>query len=101
MRVASRIDSNQTRMVSHLRQCGLVVILLHMVGKGVPDLLTVGYSRKSERVEALLVEVKTEKGKLTSDQVTWHGEWLEKFEDGGPLLVARESTDVLQWYGLI
>jgi Holliday junction resolvase len=81
MRRASKIDSNQTQVVSALRAAGASVQSLAAVGKGVPDLL-VGYKGKT-----LLMEVKDgnkvpSAQRLTEDQLTWHGEWK-----GGSLAV--------------
>lgn len=97
-----KTDANQAGMVEHLRQCGLMVILLHMVGKGIPDLMCVGYRRQTNKIEAVMVEVKTDKGKLTKEQEAWHQKWREKFPEGdAPLLIARQSEDVLAWFGLV
>jgi hypothetical protein len=95
MRVASRIDTNQPRMVRRLRELGFHITLLSQLGKGVPDVLVTAYSNRTERVEALLVEIKTDKGTLTEDERQWH----ESYPEGGPLLVARSEDDVLHWFG--
>jgi hypothetical protein len=95
MRVASRIDTNQPRMVRRLRELGFHIVHLHMLGRGVPDVLVSAYSNRTERVEALLVEIKTDKGTLTDDERTWH----ESYPEGGPLIVARNEDDVLHWFG--
>lgn len=49
----------------------------------------------TDRVDALLVEIKTERGKLTPDEAEFHAEYPQ----GGPLLVARDAGDVLAWFG--
>jgi hypothetical protein len=68
---ARRIDDNQGVIVEALRRAGATVILLHAVGKGVPDLL-VGYHGVTA-----LVEVKNPvlKGKLNTLQLAWCAEW--------------------------
>lgn len=95
--MAKRVDTNQTAIVNALRECGLHIVHLHTVGKGVPDLLVTGYRRQTGHVEALLVEVKTAKGKVRQEQVAWHSEYPE----GGPLLVARSAEEVLAWFGMV
>jgi hypothetical protein len=68
---ARRIDENQGIIVETLRKAGATVILLHAVGKGVPDLL-IGY-----RGVTALIEVKNPvlKGKLNTLQRAWVDEW--------------------------
>jgi hypothetical protein len=96
-----KVDISQAPMVEELRKCGMQVILLHMVGEDVPDLLVVGYSIRHGLVMSLLVEAKTPgKGKLTDGQK----EFIKKMEDKFPgmdipLIVAEESKSVLQWFG--
>lgn len=67
--MAARSDKIQPVIVATLRQCGASVCHLHAVGRGVPDLL-VGY-----RGYNMLVEVKTETGRLNALQETWHASW--------------------------
>lgn len=69
MRRAAKVDSNQERIVTVLRQVGARVESLARVGGGVPDLLVLFRGR------LLLLEVKTAAGSLTPDQVQWHQEW--------------------------
>lgn len=69
MTYAKKVDANQAEIVEFLRSCNATVQHLHAVGKGCPDLL-VGFRGRN-----LLMEVKVAKGKLTPDQVTWHGGW--------------------------
>jgi hypothetical protein len=71
---AAKVDDNQTEIVSALRQIGASVQPIHMVGKGVPDLL-VGF-----RGQTLLLEVKDgskppSKRRLTPDEQEWHQAW--------------------------
>ncbi len=95
MRIASRIDTNQVSIVRSLRQAGFHVFHTHTVGAGCPDAVISGYSNRTGRVEALLVEIKTEKGKLTPHEVEWH----EDYPTDGPLIIARDVDDVLRWFG--
>lgn len=70
-----------------LRAHGASVQTLAAVGRGVPDLL-VGHAERN-----LLLEVKAEGGKLTQDQVRWHGEWR------GSVVVVRCVDDALMALG--
>jgi hypothetical protein len=69
VRRAAKVDCNQPEIVQALRKAGRTVQPLHQVGKGCPDLL-VGYQGVN-----YLLEVKTDKGDLTEDQVTWISNW--------------------------
>ena len=66
---AAKIDKNQPDIVKAFRAMGASVHILSTVGDGFPD-LAIGIHGKT-----FLVEVKTEEGKLTKDQVKWHDEW--------------------------
>ena len=66
---AAKIDKNQPDIVKAFRAMGASVHILSTVGDGFPD-LAIGIRGKT-----FLVEVKTEEGKLTKDQVKWHDEW--------------------------
>ncbi len=90
MRRSARTDGNQRAIVKALRKAGASVETLHMVGKGVPDLL-VGIGGKT-----FLVEVKNDKGTLTPDQVRWHGEWR-----GAKPLIVRDEVQALWAVGLV
>lgn len=84
------VDQNQPLIVAALRACGASVVLLHVAGAGVPDLL-VGYQGYT-----LLVEVKNPaiKGKLNARQIAWQAEWL-----GSPVQViytAEQARDILE-----
>lgn len=70
MRRAAKTDANQAEIVAALRAIGATVQPLHSVGDGCPDLLA-GFRGRN-----LLIECKMPKtGKLTADQVEWHGGW--------------------------
>jgi hypothetical protein len=70
MKKYGRVDGNQARIVEELRANGYTVQSLAPLGNGVPDLL-VGCGNDKN----LLFEVKTEKGKLTPDQIEWARKW--------------------------
>lgn len=72
---AARIDANQPEIVEALREAGCSVQLLHMVGKGCPDLL-VGWQGINCLVEVKDGSKPPSARKLTPDQVDWHGSWL-------------------------
>lgn len=91
-----RVDANQRAIVSELSVCGLHVTDIHAVGRGAPDLVVVGHRRQTGQTEALFVELKTAKGKLTEREIDWHNE----FPSDGPLLIARSAEDVLRWFGM-
>lgn len=96
-RLAARKDANHVEIVRTLTATGLHVTDLAQVGNGVPDLLVTGYSRNADAVLALLVEVKTPKGKLTDAEA----KFFEKYPDDGPLIIARSADDVLRWFGKV
>jgi hypothetical protein len=81
-RYASRIDVNQPQIVEAFRKMGCSVKHMHTAGSGIPDLLC-GYGGLT-----LLVEVKTEKGKLNPRQQEWLEDWT------GGHYVVRNLDDV-------
>jgi hypothetical protein len=68
---AKRIDDLQPEIVLTLRKTGCTVLSLAAVGKGCPDLL-VGFAGR-----LYLLEVKSEHGHLTGDQVIFHNTWYQ------------------------
>jgi len=68
-RRAAKVDRNQSQIVAALRDIGASVEPIHALGGGVPDLL-VGF-----RGRTLLMEVKTDDGRLTPQQVKFHQSW--------------------------
>lgn len=95
-RYVAKKDANHTDIVGKLEKCGLHVADTSKLGFGFPDLVVTGYNRKADRVMALLVEVKGDKGKLTDHEKNF----FEKYPEDGPLIVAREAEDVLRWFGV-
>lgn len=94
---AKRTDGNQAQIARELRAVGLAFYDTHEVGQGFPDGVVVGYNQRTGTVDALLVEIKTARGKLTPAERIFHAEYPED----GPLLVARSADDILAWFGLI
>ena len=90
-RQASRTDANQNRIVGSLRMAGADVLHLHTVGKGCPDIL-VGANIDGER-RNILMEIKTDKGYLTDNQVEWLATWR------GQVAVVRSVEDALKLIG--
>jgi hypothetical protein len=68
----NRVDANQGEIIKALEQAMCSVEILDN-GDGVPDLL-VGRQTPDGR-RCYLLEVKSEKGKLTDDQEEWHLAW--------------------------
>src|SRR4030067_1280048 len=68
-RQIAKVDRNQPAIVEELRGAGASVQLLHTVGQGCPDIL-IGW-----RGVNLLVEIKSDVGKLTDDARRSFGEW--------------------------
>ena len=67
--LAKKTDSNQSRIVNALRLGGASVTTLHTVGNGCPDIV-VGL-----RGVNYLIEIKTDTGKLNSNEIRWHENW--------------------------
>ena len=82
-RWAAKADANQHAIMKALRWKGATVHTLHRVGQGCPDLL-VGY-----RGINLLMEVKSDTGKLTTDEGRWHRRWK------GQVCIVRSTDDAL------
>ena len=88
MRRAARVDANQSEVVAALREIGATVEPIHMIGRGVPDLL-VGYCGRN-----LLLEVKDgdkppSARKLTPDEREWHDNWR------GEVMVVNSATEAV------
>lgn len=84
----AKADNNQREIAAALRDAGASVEHLHMVGRGVPDLL-VGIRGKN-----YLLEVKGQKGETTPAQDKWHGAWR------GEAAIVRSPQDALAAIGL-
>ena len=89
MSFAKKVDKNQASVVKALRDNGADVHLLHMVGKGIPDLL-VAYEGHT-----ILIEVKDGADKVfTPEQIKFITGW-----QGGHLYrvnSSEEAVDVLK-----
>lgn len=69
-----RVDTNQREIVAALRSVGASVTHLHMVGKGVPDLI-VGYRGVNYLLEVKDGSKTPSKQQLTPDEAKWHASW--------------------------
>lgn len=74
MRRASKVDRNQSEIVTMLRTVGCTVQLLHTVGQGCPDLL-VGYRGVNLLLEVKDGELPPSGRKLTEPEADWHRDW--------------------------
>jgi len=81
-----RADENQKEIVEGLRAIGISVLILSQVGGGCPDLLVV--DREGNNI---LLEVKTEKGKLRESQKKFMKEWE------GPIYLVRNLDDAMSY----
>lgn len=82
--MAKRTDSNQQIIMDTFRQLGYKVKDCSMVGKGFPDLII------SKIGENILIECKTESGKLTPDQLKFISEW------NSAVYICRDVDDCVQ-----
>ncbi len=90
---AARADANQPEIVELLRTLGYKVAHTHTLGRGLPDIIVAG-NHCGLKCQALLwVEIKTERGSLTTDEERFFLEW-----DGQPVIIARSVTDILEWF---
>ena len=91
MSYIKKVDKNQASVVKTLRDYGADVYLLHMVGKGIPDLLC------AYEGHTILIEVKDGIDKVfTPDQLKFIAGW-----QGGDLFRVnneQEAIDLLKSY---
>lgn len=74
MRIASKVDTNQTDIVQALRKVGCTVQILSMVGYGCPDILC-GRAGQNYLLEIKDGAKSASRRKLTPDEMTWHETW--------------------------
>ena len=77
----TRTDANHRAIAAYLRAKGCLVFSLHIVGKGLPDLLV-----RLPNGTLTLIEIKTAKGHLTPAQRDFIG-------SGWPVTVVRSESD--------
>lgn len=79
----ARVDKNQKEIVEAFRSLGYSVAHTHTIGRGFPD-IAIGKNGATH-----LIEIKTEKGKLTDLEKSFQDAWK------GSLKVIRNLEDVL------
>jgi hypothetical protein len=80
------VDKNQREIVNALRAIGCSVLDLSRMGKGTPDILVF-----CPRLHAYcLVEIKSDKGKMTPAQKKFHADWR------GPVVVVKSVDEALK-----
>lgn len=90
-RQAPRRDSNEREIIEALKLAGATVQQLSE--KGVPDLLVGFTDPETGEPTNVLLEVKSEGGKLTPDQKAWIEDW------GGQVFVVYSVEDALEAIG--
>lgn len=83
---AARVDRNHAAIVAALRAAGWLVVSTARMGGGFPDLVV------TRRGVTHLVEVKTDTGRLTRDQHSFHAAVAGV---GSAVLVMRTVDDAL------
>lgn len=86
MRRAARTDSNQQEVIDRLREANFKVRYI----KEPTDLIVAGINPRTGRRVNVLMEVKTDGGKLTKQQVEFIAEWP------GPLHVVRDGNEAVE-----
>jgi len=79
-----RTDNNHSDISSAFRKLGYSVFNMSAVGKGFPDIIIAKHNRN------YLIEIKTNKGKLTPAQVEFKERWLS------PVYIVRSAKDVIK-----
>ena len=90
MRRAARVDKNQAPIVHALRKIGAVVTPLHMVGRGVSDLL-VSFRQKWFVLEVKNPNVPKADQELTEDEKKWIG------EQKAPVYVVKSASEAIEF----
>jgi lambda repressor-like predicted transcriptional regulator len=98
MSYSKRVDATQAAIVAALRQTGATIVDLSRCGQGVPDLLCGRVMPcpfcQAHYPQAILLEVKTARGKLNTAQEEFHANWR------GPLAIVRTIDDALATVGI-
>ena len=81
--MAKRTDANQQPIMNTFRQLGYKGLDCSAMGKGTPDLLI------SKTGENIFVEVKTEAGNLTPDQIKFIATW------NSAVYICRDADDCI------
>lgn len=100
MRRAAKVDENQKSIVAALRKAGCMVLPLHAVGFGCPDLLVGSRNYLGKPSALILLEIKDgdkppSARRLTPDQVMFHSDWY-----GYPVYVVTTVSEALAAAGV-
>jgi hypothetical protein len=85
VKLRGRTDANQADIIDALRQVGAECRSVAALGSGMGDVL-VCFRRR-----LILMEIKTQRGTLTPDQIAFHRRW--------PVAVVRNVDDALNAIG--
>ncbi len=78
MRKRARVDANQKKIVSQLREIGCSVLHTHQLGKGAPDII-VGFKGKKYLFEIKDGDKPLYQQKLTVDEIKFQAEWQGEY----------------------
>jgi len=92
-RRAAKVDLNQPQVVKELRSLGYRVDIVSQVKK-LYDLVVTGRIMSTNDVRTVRVELKSEGGTLTTDEISYHTS--EPYPE--TLLIAFSTEDVLEWF---
>jgi hypothetical protein len=95
---ATKRDANQAEIKQGLEQLGFLVLDVSQLAHLGFDLLVCGYRIDIDAAVWLAVEVKTPDGRLTDREREVQVDMAYKFRDESPLIVARDVSDVLDWF---
>ncbi len=91
----SKVDGNHKQIVRELRALGYRVDDVHIVKKLGYDIVVTGRMTGTDRIGTVRVEIKTDEGRLTADEMDYHN--AEPYPE--TLIIAKSTEDVLDWYG--
>jgi Holliday junction resolvase len=74
VRLKARVDSNQKKIVSELRELGCSILHTHQLGKGAPDII-VGYNGNNYLIEIKDGNKTLSQQKLTKDELHFQSNW--------------------------
>lgn len=86
-----RVDENQVRIVTDLRNAGFSVVHLSTIGHGCPDIL-VGYKGVNYLFEIKNPAMPPSKRKLTMEEKAWHYSWLGQV---GTIYYAEDAVRII------
>ena len=89
-------DANHNNIKLELESCGYTCIDTHRQSDGCPDMFVSGLHRRFNERVGVMVEIKTEKGKLTSEEQ----KLFDKLRPNDAVIIARSAADVLAWFGV-